>query len=290
MRRKKSARHRRRGLRCRQAGRCPSGSSACWVQRLEVAVDEHEVATDLVTAAVERRRQGAQGGRELGRLDRAQQRVEVVEDGLELDGHPAAVLRDDVAGPDRSRRLGRRDQVDVALAEERLGQQASGDVRRDLRDLVGLERQLEPRPRRRGLDVAHLADEQAAQLDVRALLQLAAQAVRIERDHDDGREALLERRDGETEKQRQHEEEDDSVCLLPQTFPRVLGDRARCRVGADVRGGIGRRDGHPAILTLVVAPQMARERKKSTMLMATIEVRTAVPTATPTPAGPPEAV
>ena len=40
----------------------------------------------------------------------------------------------------------------------------------------------------------------------------------------------------------------------------------------------------------MVAPQMASERKKSTMLIATIEVRTALPTATPTPAGPPLAV
>ena len=35
----------------------------------------------------------------------------------------------------------------------------------------------------------------------------------------------------------------------------------------------------PAILTVVVAPQMARLRKKSTRLMATIDLRTALPTA-----------
>ena len=44
---------------------------------------------------------------------------------------------------------------------------------------------------------------------------------------------------------------------------------------------------HPAIRTVVVAPQIASERKKSMMLTATIAVRTARPTATPTPAGPP---
>ena len=47
---------------------------------------------------------------------------------------------------------------------------------------------------------------------------------------------------------------------------------------------------YPAIRTVVVAPQMASERKKSMTLMATIEVRTALPTAIPTPAGPPLAV
>jgi hypothetical protein len=35
---------------------------------------------------------------------------------------------------------------------------------------------------------------------------------------------------------------------------------------------------------------MAIERNRSMTLMATMEVRTAWPTATPTPAGPPEAV
>ena len=44
---------------------------------------------------------------------------------------------------------------------------------------------------------------------------------------------------------------------------------------------------HPAIRTVVVAPQMASDRNRSMMLTATIDVRTARPTATPTPAGPP---
>ena len=59
------------------------------------------------------------------------------------------------------------------------------------------------------------------------------------------------------------------------------------------RAATGQRPGasrYPAIRTVVVAPQMASERKKSMTLMATIEVRTALPTAMPTPAGPPLAV
>src|SRR6266702_5086739 len=40
---------------------------------------------------------------------------------------------------------------------------------------------------------------------------------------------------------------------------------------------------HPATRTVVVAPQIARLMKKSMMLIMTIAVRTARPTATPTP-------
>ena len=47
---------------------------------------------------------------------------------------------------------------------------------------------------------------------------------------------------------------------------------------------------HPAIRTVVVAPHTARDRRKSTMFTETIASRTARPTATPTPAGPPLAV
>ena len=46
----------------------------------------------------------------------------------------------------------------------------------------------------------------------------------------------------------------------------------------------------PASLTVVEEPQMAMDRNRSITLTATIEVRTARPTATPTPAGPPLAV
>ena len=48
--------------------------------------------------------------------------------------------------------------------------------------------------------------------------------------------------------------------------------------------------GYPVIRTVVVEPQMAKLRKKSATTIVTIEVRIALPTAVPTPAGPPEAV
>ena len=47
---------------------------------------------------------------------------------------------------------------------------------------------------------------------------------------------------------------------------------------------------HPPIRTVVVAPQIAIDRNRSMTLIATMLVRTARPTATPTPAGPPEAL
>ena len=47
---------------------------------------------------------------------------------------------------------------------------------------------------------------------------------------------------------------------------------------------------HPVILTVVVEPQIAKLRKKSATTTVTIEVRIALPTARPTPAGPPLAL
>ena len=47
--------------------------------------------------------------------------------------------------------------------------------------------------------------------------------------------------------------------------------------------------GQPANRTVTVVPQIAIEANRSTTLMTTIDVRTALPTAIPTPAGPPEA-
>src|ERR1035437_8670283 len=60
------------------------------------------------------------------------------------------------------------------------------------------------------------------------------------------------------------------------------------------QAGQGTADGgthghYPAIRTVVVAPPTARLKKKSMMLMATIEARMALPPAPPPPAGPPEA-
>ncbi len=79
-------------------------------------------------------------------------------------------------------------------------------------------------------------------------------------------------------KRGEDEQEGDAEGAVGQPGQQAAGAR---------RGG---HRAHPAIRTVVLVPQMANERKKSTTLMATIEVRTARPTATPTPAGPPLAV
>ena len=145
-------------------------------------------------------------------------------------------------------------------------------------ELVRLERQGEPGAVRGRLDRAHLPDDEAPELDVGAVLELAARAVRVEGHEGDGDERLLVARDGEADQGCDDHEKDDTVELGAEAYARQLRERAGGRVA------------HPAIRTLVVVPQMASDRKKSTMLIATIDVRTALPTATPTPAGPPDAV
>ncbi len=160
------------------------------------------------------------------------------------------------------------DEVDEALAEERLGEQPGAHVARDLGRERGVEREVEGRARVVRLDRADLADDEAADLDVGARLELAADPVGPQRDGDDVDEDLLEGRDGQPDETDDHDDEAESEGALACI----------------------RHDDQPAIRTVVVAPQTARLKKKSTMLTATIEVRTAVPTATPTPAGPPLAV
>ena len=68
------------------------------VEPLEVGVDGLEVLAELVAAALERGGDRVEGHVELGRLDRAQQRVEVGEHLLDLDRDLGAL--DDVAGLD----------------------------------------------------------------------------------------------------------------------------------------------------------------------------------------------
>ena len=68
------------------------------VDPLEVGVERLEVLAELVAAALERGGERVEGLVDLGRLDGAQQRVEVVERLLDLDGHLG--LLDRVAGLD----------------------------------------------------------------------------------------------------------------------------------------------------------------------------------------------
>ena len=70
---------------------------------------------------------------------------------------------------------------DEPLAEQRLGQQPGGDVGRDLVEVLGIDRQLDGRALGVGLDLAHLADDDPAHLDVGGLLQLVAGGVGLQR-------------------------------------------------------------------------------------------------------------
>ena len=90
-----------------------------------------------------------------------------------------------------------------------------------------------------------------------------------------GDEALVEDRDGEAGEQ--HEEQQERHAQHP-----VLDGLAKplfCRPMVQ-----------PANLTVAVVPQMAIDKNRSMTLIATMDVRTARPTATPTPAGPPVAL
>src|SRR5207302_4540670 len=117
-----------------------------------------------------------------------------------------------------------------------------------------------------GRDLPYLADHDPAQLDVGALVELQPGVVGPQRDPGDRRERLAVSEHRQARRPHQQQDEGDPEEAL-------AGHRA-----------------HPAIRTVVVAPHTARERKKSTMFTDTIASRTARPTATPTPAGPPLAV
>jgi hypothetical protein len=120
------------------------------VDLLQVAVDQLEVLADLVAAAAQAPGDAFSVVLTCCGLEGAQQRQQVVERLLGLARHLGAVLRDDVALGDRlADRRPRDDEVDVLLAEQRLGQQPRRDVARDEVDLVGVEREPHARRRRR---------------------------------------------------------------------------------------------------------------------------------------------
>ena len=102
-----------------------------------------------------------------------------------------------------------------------------------------------------------------------ARLHLVARGVGFQRDGHGRGEHLVVGADGAGQEQRDDGEEGHAH--------RLVGPPARSAA-------------HPAIRTVVVEPQIARLQKKSSMVTSTIEVRTARPTAMPTPAGPPRAV
>ena len=72
-------------------------------------------------------------------------------------------------------------QGDEPLAEQRLGQQPGADVGGDLVEVVGVDRQLDGRAVGARVDLADVADDDAAHLDVGGLLQLVAGGVGLQR-------------------------------------------------------------------------------------------------------------
>ena len=207
---------------------------------------------------------------------------QVAEHLLRLERALGAVLGDHVAGLDRRTGIRRGLERDVLLTEDRLGQDLRRDVLRDLAHHARVEGEghadafavrVGARVAGGDIDVADLADDQPAFLDVGRSLQLVAGVIGLERHEHDGRELLLVDRDRQPDQRPDHHQVPDAE--------RTAAHDARERF-------LGH--GYPANLTLTVEPQIARDRKKSMMLMITIALRTARPTATPTPAGPPVAL
>ena len=116
------------------------------------------------------------------------------------------------------------------------------------------------------LVVEHLADDDALDLDVRAVRQLEPDARGVHGDLVVVAELLGEHAVGGPHRaEHQHQEQ----------HAQGLGPHRRA---------------HPASRTVVAAPQIAMDSSRSSTLIATMLVRTARPTATPTPAGPPDAL
>jgi uncharacterized membrane protein required for colicin V production len=254
-------------------------------------INQHQVVPQPLTPTLQRTGQRVQRRRQLARLHRPQQRQQVRKHRLQLDRHTRPVLTDHIPRPQVSPRhhhrttRRRRDQIDEPLPEQRLGQQPRPHPRRDEVHLPRVQRQPQPGPLGRHRDRGHLTDDHPAQLHIRAPLQLRTDPVGQQRHVHRAGEPALEHRHRQPDQQRHHHQEHHPVGMVGQPGQEALGGPHR---------PCGRRlwfgHGQPAIRTVVVAPHTAREKKKSTMLMATMEVRTALPTATPTPAGPPEAV
>ena len=176
----------------------------------------------------------------------------------------------------RERRVRRDVQRDVALAEQRLRDEHRGDVARDRGDRVGVDGHLDRGLLAVRLDRLDLADDDAADLHVALLGELVADGVGLQRHHVDGLEDLVEVQQAPGDDQDHHQEQHEAGEAAP-------GRRQR-------RAEVLRRRGHPAIRIDVVVPQIARVSRLSRTVKTTIELRTALPTATPTPAGPPPAL
>ena len=236
------------------------------VEAGQVVVERLERLAELLAPPLEGGRDRVEGGVEVGGLHRTQQGVEVAEHLLDLDGEVGAL--DDVAVGDRLRRrpaVGD-DQGDELLAEEGLGQDRGGDVARHVGGAVPVEAERDVGARSGGLVVEHLAHDHSLDLDVGARWQLEPDPGRLDRDL-----VVVGELVGEHAVRRPHRTEHE--------------DQEH-----DSQGLRLHRRRHPASRTVVDAPQIAMDISRSSTLMATMLVRTARPTATPTPAGPPEAL
>ena len=233
------------------------------VHLLQVGVQRDQRVPELHAPALQRLRDRGQRHGQVLRLDGGQLRQQVVQDGLDLDRVPGVVLADHAAvgKPLRHRGL-RQDEVHVALAEQRGGHHLGGHVGRQRADHARLQGELQRRAVAVGRDRAHLADLHAADQHLCLRVQLVAHVAGVQGDHVHAGELLVVQRQAEPDQHADDGEEDQA------------GHPEPCLA-------------HPATRTVVVAPQMARLMKKLTTLMTTMEARTARPTATPTPAGPP---
>ena len=142
----------------------------------------------------------------------------------------------------------------------------------------GDQRDLDDRLRAVVGDPANVADERAVSAYVTELGELQPGVLGLDRHHRRVGEGLLVDRDRQPDEQRDDRDECDTRPEEASVL--ALG----------VVGDVDEHRGYPVIRTVVVEPQMAKLRKKSATTIVTIEVRIALPTAVPTPAGPPEAV
>ncbi len=247
------------------------------VDFLQPGVERDQRLAEFGAAALQALRDRGQGQRQLVRLDGLEHGQQVVQHLLEFERVGGPVLPDHASGGERFWCWpGREDQVHIALAEQGGRQHFGGDVGWQIVKLARVHGEQQPRAGAVRAYLPDLADLDAAHHHLGARVHLVADAAGVD-GHQRGRaELLVVQPERQPDQQAAGDEEDHARCSLA-----CLGPAA----GPADRVGMA----HPAIRTVVVAPQIARLMKKSMMLIATIAVRTARPTATPTPAGPPSA-
>src|SRR5680860_77440 len=177
------------------------------IRAREVVGEHREIVPDVLAAALERGSHRRERVVDLRRLHSTQQRVDVVEDLLDLDGHLGLV--DHVARCNCARvRVFWDLEGDVLLTKQRLWQDAGARVRRDRACLVRLDRQLEHGTLAVRLDLADLADDHPADLDVGECGQLQPDARGFQRHWHKVDELLGEDRVGGPDEEDEQDQED----------------------------------------------------------------------------------